>query len=106
MAWTGGSTASSFWWHEVESVPSEHEHAMPVHSRKHYGADRLTAANASVVRLNVAINYWFEPLFTKQFPCKTCSKAFNLDYIGVKDVAHAVLLGGRDRSHAAVVEMS
>lgn len=42
----------SYWWHEVRSEPSS-------------------------VDLNVAINYWFPPLYTKEFPCTECVKAFN-----------------------------
>lgn len=38
----------SFFWHEVVSSPSESE------------------------RMNLAINWWFEPLWKKEFPCDTC----------------------------------
>ncbi len=42
----------SYWWHEVKSHPSD-------------------------VGLNMAINYWFPPLYTKEFPCTECTKVFN-----------------------------
>ena len=42
----------SYWWHEVKSHPSD-------------------------AGLNMAINYWFPPLYTKEFPCTECTKVFN-----------------------------
>jgi hypothetical protein len=30
-----------------------------------------------MIRLNVALNYWFAPLFDKQFPCAECRKHLN-----------------------------
>jgi jumonji domain-containing protein 7 len=38
----------SFWWHEVVSSPD------PDSSR------------------NIAVNYWYDPVLTKEFPCDTC----------------------------------
>lgn len=38
----------SFWWHEVQSYP-----------------DRVT-------KRNLAVNYWYEPFLTKEFPCAEC----------------------------------
>ncbi|RHY18066.1 hypothetical protein DYB25_004287 [Aphanomyces astaci] len=46
----------SFWWHEVISTPATHE------------------------ARNVAVNYWYKPLYTKDFPCKSCRVRFNLAY--------------------------
>ncbi|ETV98632.1 hypothetical protein H310_08749 [Aphanomyces invadans] len=56
----------SFWWHEVRSTPAVHEPR------------------------NVAVNYWYKPLYTKEFPCKTCPLRFNLAYEHVlQTLAHA-----------------
>ncbi|RHY26084.1 hypothetical protein DYB32_007880 [Aphanomyces invadans] len=39
---------------------------------------------------NVAVNYWYKPLYTKEFPCKTCPLRFNLAYEHVlQTLAHA-----------------
>ncbi|XP_006818312.2 bifunctional peptidase and (3S)-lysyl hydroxylase Jmjd7-like [Saccoglossus kowalevskii] len=46
----------SFWWHEVQSYPSSTTHR------------------------NVAINFWYEPFFTKEFPCPTCPLDVNPIY--------------------------
>ena len=29
------------------------------------------------LQMNLAVNYWFDPLFDKRFPCSTCRKFFN-----------------------------
>ena len=34
------------------------------------------------MRLNVAINYWFAPLFEKEFPCAECRKKVNMKEYG------------------------
>ncbi len=52
----------SYWWHEVVSHPSDDYDSI------------------SKLRLNMAINFWYEPLFTKSFPCPTCSKKLNQKY--------------------------
>ena len=51
----------SFWWHEVYSRPS-------------------TKAAADRSRLNIAVNFWYPPLYNKEFPCASCKKNFNSDY--------------------------
>ena len=56
----------SFWWHEVYSSPGP--------SQSYRG---------DYIQLNAAINYWFEPLYTKEFPCAKCSKHLNKKY-GIK----------------------
>jgi hypothetical protein len=30
------------------------------------------------IKFNAAVNYWFTPLFQKEFPCATCRKYINL----------------------------
>ena len=37
----------SFWWHEVRSKPDPHHR-------------------------NIAVNYWYTPFYTTEFPCATC----------------------------------
>ncbi|CAH1256685.1 JMJD7 [Branchiostoma lanceolatum] len=46
----------SHWWHEVQSYPSSTQHR------------------------NLAINFWYEPFLTKEFPCQTCSLDVNPHY--------------------------
>jgi len=46
----------SFWWHEVQSYPSREEPR------------------------NVAVNFWYEPFLTKEFPCATCKMDVNSFY--------------------------
>lgn len=46
----------SFWWHEVNS-------------EKSLKSER-----------NVAVNLWFEPFFTKEYPCPTCPMQVNSYY--------------------------
>ncbi|CAM9422558.1 unnamed protein product [Ectocarpus fasciculatus] len=48
----------SYWWHEVASQPSEEA----IHD----------------ISLNLAINFWFEPLYSKSFPCASCRKKLNV----------------------------
>ena len=45
----------AFWWHEVQSKPDAHSK-------------------------NIAVNYWFEPFITKEFPCPTCPREVNPEY--------------------------
>ncbi|KRZ70278.1 JmjC domain-containing protein 7 [Trichinella papuae] len=42
----------SFWWHEVQSYPNEVEHQ------------------------NIAVNFWYEPFWKKEFPCRFCELSF------------------------------
>lgn len=46
----------AFWWHEVQSYPDQQEHR------------------------NLAVNFWYEPVVTKEFPCAQCRLYFNLNY--------------------------
>ena len=46
----------SFWWHEVQSYPSKTE------SR------------------NLAVNYWYHPFYSKEFPCPECKLDINKMY--------------------------
>lgn len=45
----------SFYWHEVQSKPNQ------------FGR-------------NIAVNYWFEPFITKEFPCEDCPMSVNNHY--------------------------
>lgn len=61
----------SYWWHEPESIPQLDE-------RTADGAPRFgdeDAANAGGMHpgINVAVNFWYEPFFTKPAPCPTCA---------------------------------
>ncbi|OQR87611.1 phospholipase A2, group IVB [Achlya hypogyna] len=47
----------SFWWHEVRSSPAEDDPR------------------------NVAVNFWYTPVYTKDFPCSTCPLQYNPDYL-------------------------
>jgi jumonji domain-containing protein 7 len=46
----------AFWWHEVQSEPDAHDHR------------------------NLAVNEWYEPIWSKEFPCATCPRSFNSHY--------------------------
>eukprot|EP00118_Oscarella_pearsei_P018058 m.182497 g.182497 ORF g.182497 m.182497 type:complete len:482 (+) comp39295_c0_seq9:3846-5291(+) len=46
----------AFWWHEVQSTPDQEEHR------------------------NMAVNYWYEPFLTKEFPCPGCKLDVNPAY--------------------------
>jgi jumonji domain-containing protein 7 len=46
----------SFWWHEVQSYPDHNQHR------------------------NLAVNFWYKPLLTKEFPCPGCRLEFNHHY--------------------------
>lgn len=45
----------AFWWHEVVSAPDKQE------------------------RRNLAINFWYTPVWSKEFPCATCGLEWNHD---------------------------
>jgi jumonji domain-containing protein 7 len=49
----------SFWWHEVQSYPAESE------------------------PLNIAVNFWYEPFFKKEFPCQACPLKVNPEYFNI-----------------------
>ena len=72
----------SFWWHEVQSYPegsslkdattATHRNGM-AESAAHTGsADDQTVP--SFYPLNIAVNFWFAPLYDKEYPCATCRK--------------------------------
>lgn len=46
----------SFWWHEVQSHPDSDE------------------------MINIAVNFWYRPFFTKDFPCPECELELNPAY--------------------------
>ncbi|XP_062507800.1 bifunctional peptidase and (3S)-lysyl hydroxylase Jmjd7-like [Corticium candelabrum] len=46
----------AFWWHEVQSTPDQKE------------------------KRNMAVNYWYEPFLTKEFPCPKCKLDINKHY--------------------------
>jgi jumonji domain-containing protein 7 len=59
----------SFYWHEVISKPGK---PMPFSSSSHD------------VRMNAALNYWFDPVFEKEFPCSSCRKKINYESYSIK----------------------
>merc|ERR1712146_448176 len=52
----------SFFWHEVTSIPGKKVRNYHFNNYLH---------------LNTALNFWFVPVFKKEFPCKYCRKKFN-----------------------------
>ena len=76
----------SFFWHEVLSAPG------PPHTFQNTfqntfsdnirGGSNSNSNNESTrsVQLNVALNYWFAPLYAKEFPCARCRKQLNPKY--------------------------
>ena len=98
----------SFWWHEVVSQPGP-EVPVPVPVQENqWNGNSNGSSNSNlnenknengnwngngrdgeredekevkeVMQMNLAINYWFDPLFDKHFPCSTCRKFFNSAY--------------------------
>ena len=79
----------SFWWHEVASSPGPVRHhvtekgdrspSSPAESGQY--CDKSEADDT--VQLNVAVNYWFDPLFLKEYPCATCKKYVNKKYASI-----------------------
>ena len=45
----------AFWWHEVQSRPDDHAR-------------------------NIAVNWWFAPVWDKEFPCQECRPALSRTY--------------------------
>lgn len=58
----------SYFWHEVASTPGP-PMAFPRSGPLEY------------IQMNVAVNFWYPPLFSKEFPCATCRKEFNTEYL-------------------------
>jgi hypothetical protein len=87
----------SFFWHEVTSHPGNeinlnfsmkyHESSsskfqytpLPAEKADDTTTSKITTTTSAAdkLRLNMAINYWFDPYFNKEFPCKSCRKKFN-----------------------------
>jgi hypothetical protein len=84
----------SYWWHEVQSQPAQEEVKIDLNTDTDEDTDMdsgerggekdgatgntvATGAAASGLSLNVAVNFWFPPLFSKEFPCTECAKTFN-----------------------------
>ncbi|KAG9398658.1 hypothetical protein AC1031_014440 [Aphanomyces cochlioides] len=55
----------SFWWHEVVSAPAKDEPR------------------------NVAVNYWYKPVYNKDFPCQTCPLRFSMAYADLLEQAQS-----------------
>jgi jumonji domain-containing protein 7 len=51
----------AFWWHEVQSTPDPKD------------------------KRNMAVNYWYEPFYTKEFPCAECKLDVNEHYFHLLD---------------------
>jgi peptidyl-lysine (3S)-dioxygenase / protease len=71
----------SFWWHEVTSSPSQ----------TNYTINLQDGQRILELPLNMAVNYWFSPLYDKGFPCRTCLKSFNNLYASDRFVQQALL---------------
>jgi len=63
----------SYFWHEVLSAPG------PSHSFPHTSTHKIEKSTRNL-QLNVALNYWFAPLYDKEFPCAKCRKKLNPQY--------------------------
>lgn len=77
----------SYWWHEVNSKPSDNlpipsSISTLINSNNKYKKNKeyIINNNNMNMKLNVAVNWWFEPLFTKDFPCSSCRKKINSKY--------------------------
>jgi jumonji domain-containing protein 7 len=73
----------SFWWHEVESHPGEKQHFVEEDDGLR-GGGMQNPDGVEVIKhnfsLNAAVNFWFDPVFSKEFPCATCRKYLSPDY--------------------------
>ncbi len=65
----------SFWFHEVASKPSDRQYK--------FGNLELP--------LNLAINYWFHPMYDKDFPCVECLKKMNHEYLESEDIKRVLI---------------
>ena len=79
----------SFWWHEVTSAPSKEAYMFSGLS----DPDAATGAGEDALKLNLAVNYWFAPLYDKPFPCAECVKKFNYQYLDVSASVASVAAG-------------
>lgn len=61
----------SFWWHQVQSLPDSQQ------------------------QRNLAINWWFAPVLTKEFPCASCGLEWNQEDYG--PLLRALLAAGGER---------
>ncbi len=52
----------SYWWHEVLSQP----------------ADDMESGEG--LHHNLAVNFWYKPLYTRRFPCRHCSWQLDMSY--------------------------
>jgi hypothetical protein len=43
------------------------------------GMEIMSKKSKQKTAYNMAINYWFAPLYQKEFPCPVCRKYFNYD---------------------------
>jgi hypothetical protein len=60
----------SYWWHEVQSYPSSN-----ISNGGDVSSARTSGLNSRQnYPLNIAVNFWFAPLYEKEFPCATCKK--------------------------------
>ncbi|CAE7581388.1 unnamed protein product [Symbiodinium microadriaticum] len=90
----------SFWWHEVKSYPGDtNAYRTDPLSPEADAADkddlsRNVITSGSLYPLNIAVNFWFAPLYDKEFPCASCKKSkLNQKYADVlRDLTASNLL--------------
>lgn len=66
----------SYWWHEVLSEPGTAIPFQTLHDAGRYSA-KLKGINGSERAFSAAVNFWFEPFHTKNFPCPKCRFELN-----------------------------
>ena len=83
----------SFFWHEVRSSPNRHPSQQDTDSIGNYReGDQKKVCRWEQMPHNMAINFWFSPLFDKKFPCASCRKQLSGNY-------RDVLLSHMSRNH-------
>lgn len=66
----------SYFWHEVSSSPGQEQ---KYNGNSAFNDNDPLPKKFDRIAMNVAINYWFSPLYKKEFPCKSCRKKFNYE---------------------------
>ena len=67
----------SYWWHEVQSIPGKSNENTAIATTTRIEIDsniNEVKIETKFTPLNIAINFWFSPLYEKSFPCKKCKK--------------------------------
>jgi len=65
----------AFWWHEVQSKPPTAP--TTITSKCERTREKEEECQPFSISLNIAINFWYNPLYQKEFPCNDCPLYYN-----------------------------